>query len=116
MRRYRAFRRPRTSKYGAIKTEVDGITFASRAEANRYSELKLLEAAGEISRLELQPKYPLVVNGVKVAEYRGDFLYIQDGHKVLEDVKGAHKSAAYTIFRVKKKLMLACYGIEVLET
>ena len=112
MRRYRAFRRPRTSKYGAIKTEVDGITFASRAEANRYSELKLLEAAGEISRLELQPKYPLVVNGVKVAEYRGDFLYIQDGHKVLEDVKGV----ATPVFRLKKKLVNALYNIDILET
>jgi len=36
------------SKYGAIKTEVDGYIFDSRKEAARYQELKFAEAAGEI--------------------------------------------------------------------
>ncbi|MDD3747626.1 MAG: DUF1064 domain-containing protein, partial [Anaerostipes sp.] len=45
----------RYSKYGARKTVIDGITFDSKREAKRYQELKLLEQAGEISYLELQP-------------------------------------------------------------
>lgn len=31
--------KPKKSKYGAVKTEVDGITFASKHEASRYLEL-----------------------------------------------------------------------------
>lgn len=83
------------SKYGAIKTLVDGVTFASKKEANRYSELKLLERAGEISGLTLQPKYTLVVNGIKVGTYTPDFLYHEHAKKnysasklVVEEIKG----------------------------
>jgi hypothetical protein len=50
------------NKYHARKTELDGYIFDSKAEARRYSELKLLEVAGKISNLQLQPKYPIVVN------------------------------------------------------
>ena len=52
-------RRDGNSKYGAIRTTVDGVTFASKAEARRYAELKLLEQAGEIKGLELQPKFDI---------------------------------------------------------
>jgi dsDNA-binding SOS-regulon protein len=63
------------SKYGAVRTEVDGISFASKKEARRYSELKLLERAGEIADLQLQPRFPLTVNGVRVCTYVADFQY-----------------------------------------
>lgn len=46
--------KPKKSKYGAVKTEVDGITFASKHKASRYLELWLLEQAGEITNLRLQ--------------------------------------------------------------
>ena len=39
------------NKYGNEKTVVDGITFASRKEASRWQELKMLEKAGEITGL-----------------------------------------------------------------
>ena len=48
------------SKYRNRKTTIDGIAFDSKAEARRYAELKLLERAGEIKDLELQPKYRLL--------------------------------------------------------
>ena len=44
----------RRHKYSARPTEVDGIRFDSKAEARRYTELRTLEKAGEISHLELQ--------------------------------------------------------------
>jgi hypothetical protein len=47
------------SKYRAVPTEVDGIRFASKKEAKRYAELKLLERAGKIFRLRLQPRFRL---------------------------------------------------------
>lgn len=103
---------PNEHKYRAKRTEVDGITFASRMEAQRYTELRALEQAGEISGLELQPRYDLVVNGVKIGRYVADFRYREDGRLVVEDVKGV-KTALY---RLKKKLVRALYGIEVRET
>src|SRR5690606_369436 len=50
------------SKYRNVRTTVDGITFDSKREAERYGELKTMEAAGVISDLELQPRFPLTVN------------------------------------------------------
>jgi hypothetical protein len=99
------------SKYGNVQTVVDAMTFDSKAEARRYGELKLLEQAGVIRDLVCQPKYPIVVNGKKICDYIGDFSYLDGKGLVLEDVKGM-KTPAY---RLKKKLVLACYGIEITE-
>lgn len=99
------------SKYHNRKTEVDGFVFDSRREANRYVELKLLERAGEIYHLELQPKFEMVVNGMKICDYYADFRY-QEGEKtIVEDAKGVRTD----VFRIKKKLLKAIYGIDVVE-
>ena len=101
------------SKYGAVPTMLDGVRFDSKAEARRYQELKLMEAAGEIKHLECHPRYPLVVNGVKVGEYRGDFRYTVTATDriVTEDVKGCRTQ----VYALKKRLVEALYGIEVVE-
>jgi hypothetical protein len=99
------------SKYRAVRTTVDGITFASKAEARRYQELKMLVKAGVIGDLRLQPRYPFVVNRVKIGAYVGDFLYERDGVEIVEDVKGV----LTPVYRLKKKLMKAIYGIEIQE-
>lgn len=99
------------SKYRNKKTEVDGVTFASKKEATRYLILKERLKAGEIASLELQPKYPMVVGGVKVCVYVADFRYREGGESVTEDVKGC-KTAVY---RIKKKLLKALHGIDVRE-
>lgn len=82
---------------------VAGIRFASKAESRRYSELLLLEKAGAVSKLELQPRFPLEVNGTLVCTYVGDFSYDERGARVIEDVKGM-KTPDY---RIKRKLLLA---------
>lgn len=103
----------RQHKYRAEPIKVDGIRFASKGEARRYGELKLLQAAGEISCLELQPRFPLVVNGVPLGAYVADFLYLnKEGRRIVEDFKG-QRTALYLL---KKKPMKAVYGIDVLET
>ena len=99
------------NKYGNKKTVVDNITFDSMKEAARYGELKLLEKAGKIDLLELQPKFRLEVNGEKICTYIADFQYDDDGHTVVEDVKGV-KTA---IYRLKKKLVKAIFGIDIQE-
>jgi hypothetical protein len=104
---YRAMAKPkRGHKYNAQKTEVDGITFASKAEAERYSQLKLLQQARAIRGLGLQPRFGLVgASGRKVAAYVADFIYIQNGRTVVEDVKGFETPT----FRLKAKLFLEQY-------
>lgn len=116
------------SKYHAKPTVVDNIRFASQKEARRYRELKLLERAGEIWDLELQPRFPLSVPSTtgtiggaakvlagtfdgRIGEYRGDFAYLDRTGRVVEDVKG-FKTALY---RWKKKHVEKQYGITIRE-
>lgn len=99
------------TKYRAIPTTVDGIRFASKKEAARYGQLKLMEKAGEISELCTQTKYPLTVGGTTVATYIADFTYRKQGSTVVEDVKGV----LTPVYRLKKKLMLAIWGIKIQE-
>lgn len=106
------------TKYKAQKKTIDGITFASTKEANRYEELKLLQKARKIQDLQMQVKFELIptqrING-KVAErkcaYKADFVYIENGKKVVEDTKGV-KTKDYII---KRKLMLYVHGIRIKE-
>ena len=105
-------RRPSYNKFRNKKTEVDGITFHSLKESRRYSELKLLARAGQISDLELQVKFSLDVNGHHVCNYFADFCYTENGKPVVEDSKGV-KTKDYIL---KRKLMLALYNIKILET
>lgn len=102
-------------KYHNVPIEVDGKQFDSTAEGKRFWELSRLQDAGEISELETQPVFPLLVNGVRVAQYRADFRYRNvAGAIVIEDVKGgdATKTAVY---RLKKKMLKAQYGIDITE-
>lgn len=109
------------SKYGAIKTQVDGHTFASKAESKRYLQLKELERFGQIDSLELQPKYVLAPSvkftdsgrATPALRYIGDFRYRNHlGELIVEDVKGGPVTEG---FRIKKHLMLSIHGIEVKE-
>ncbi len=104
-------RSPR-SKYGNVKTEVNGIVFDSKAEAARYRELRLLERAGHITQLYLQPVYELqeafTDNQNKRQQritYIGDFFYYEGEQAVLEDVKGRETE----VFRIKAKLFKKRY-------
>jgi hypothetical protein len=85
---------------------LDGILFASKREMIRYSELKMLVRSGIISKLELQPKFPIVLNGTHVCNYISDFRYLdQQGNTIVEDSKGMRTE----IYRLKAKLFHACY-------
>ena len=101
------------NKYRNIPTAVDGIIFPSKKEASRYVELKMLQRSGIITELDWQRKYPLMVNGVKICTYIADFRYLdKDGREVVEDVKGVRTA----VYKLKAKLMIAIYGIRVIET
>lgn len=105
--------RRRVNKYGAVRVRVGGRTFASKREAKRYQELRLLQEAGEIEDLALQVGFPCVVGGMKVCTYVADFVYLDlnTGDQVVEDAKGMKTP----VYRLKKKLVRACLGIEIQE-
>lgn len=110
------FYRGKYSKYSAIPTRCrEGIMHASKLETKRCNELHLMQTGGLIRDLEAhpQPRFDLVVNEVKVCSYMADFRYydIQLDREVVEDTKG-HRTEVY---KLKKRLMLACKGIEVEE-
>lgn len=103
------------TKYKAKPCRIDGIRFASQLEARRYQELKLLERAGEISRLETQPEFvlqpktkdPQTGRTIPRQLYIGDFLYIDNrtNETVCEDVKGFETQT----FRLKWNLVRPRY-------
>ena len=100
------------SKYHAKPTTIDGHRFASQAEGRRYVALKKMAKDQEITDLDLQPKFPIEVNEHKICTYIADFDYTdKDGAYIVEDVKGFKTS----IYRLKKKLVEAIYGIEITE-
>jgi hypothetical protein len=106
------------AKYRNKKTALDGITFDSKREAARYSELRLMERAGHIQSLSLQPKFTLVDSqrradgkAERPVVYIADFMYFQGENCIVEDAKGV-KTPDYVI---KRKLMLDRHGITVKE-
>lgn len=114
----------RKAKYRNKPKVLNGIKFDSQKEARRYQELKLLERAGKIKDLEIQPKFSLV-KGVKFTgdnrakpdlRYFADFAYTdtRTGERVVEDVKSVVTKES-TVYKMKRHMMLAIHGIEVRE-
>lgn len=109
------------NKYGNRRIVCGDMTFDSFKEYKRYTELALMERAGYIKDLQRQVKYVLIPaqkRGKKVIErecsYYADFVYtdMRTGETVVEDAKGCRTE----VYRIKKKLMLEKFGIEVSET
>jgi len=116
----------RRNKYNVApkeqRTARDGTVFDSKAELNRYEDLKLWQLSGDIRNLKRQVEYKLVVNGVLIGKYTADFDY-EKKHgvrgleyvthdnwiEVTEDVKGAMTRAA----ALRIKLFEALYGRKV---
>lgn len=93
---------------------VPGILFDSLKEARRYVELLALLAAGKIQNLERQRRFKIRVNGQVVCAYVGDFIYMQSGRRIVEDVKSP-MTRKLPVYVLKKKLLRAALGIEIQE-
>lgn len=111
------FKKPKLGKYNAKGRHVDGHWFASGAEADRYELLKEMVEDGKISRLELQPTYPIQIDGHPICTYRADFRYFKHEPNgavqaiIVEDVKGMRTE----IYMLKKKLVEAKHRIKIYE-
>lgn len=123
-----ARRRGNTRKFANQPTVIDGHKFDSKREGNRYQELKILERAGEIANIELQPKFPLSILGtdgkhrdIKIrskgypngrrCSYRADFRFqcLRTGRQIVEDVKGYDDDRG----RFKRAVVECIYEIEI---
>jgi hypothetical protein len=102
------------NKYRAQRTNG----YASKAEARRAEELKLMERSGRITELREQVAYVLapsvVIQGRKrpPLRYLADFVYVEDGETITEDVKGRITDG----YRIKRHLMKSVHGIDIKET
>jgi len=111
--------KPKRHKFNAKKVTIDGITFDSTKEGNRYLYLKARQAAGEISHLELQPKFKFAIGARKVTydsgrqvTYRADFTYFDGQHRVIEDVKGFRTKE----YKLKKAFVQAIFpAVRIVE-
>jgi len=104
--------KPRANKYKAQRVLVDGICFDSKAESRYYAALKLRERAGEVTDIELQRRYDLIVNGRLITRYVADFQFydrLACCRRVV-DVKGG---AVTREFKIKQNLMKSIFGIDV---
>ena len=107
------------SKYGNRKTEVDGILFDSKHEAHRWIELKYMERAGLIRDLQRQVPFeliPVIRNQAgkvveRASKYVADFTYYEKDKLVVEDAKGIKTD----VYKLKKKILLWRYGLEIRE-
>jgi hypothetical protein len=103
------------SKYGNKRVLVGERMFDSKGEAGRAMELRIMEKAGLIERLQFQVTFPLYgKNGAEVARYRADFTYhcFERGVDVVEDFKGLRTD----IYRLKAKLFRDNYGFAITES
>ncbi len=98
------------NKYGAKRVGA----YDSKKEARRAQELALLQQAGLIAGLEHHPVFSIDVAGIHICRYEADFRYQdkESGRVIIEDVKGMRTE----IYKLKKKLVLAVHGLEILET
>ena len=121
---YREFK-PYGKKPGRIKHDVisyDGKTFDSKAEYERYIELRIMEKQGLISGLQVHPEYEIIPRQksaagnvlFRAAKYTADFAYVRDGKLVVEDVKSEYTRLEKD-YVLRRKLMFYHNGIYVRE-
>ena len=103
-------------KFRNKRMVYDGHTFDSIKEATRWRELRYLQAAKEITKLERQVSFELNLYGIELCVYIADFAYRNKaGERVVEDVKGMRHGTVYRMFKIKAALMLALHKIKVVE-
>lgn len=106
---------PPPGKFGNTMVKLDGHTFGSLKERDRYLVLLMRQKIGEISGLKVHPRFKLEVNGKKVGTYIADSSYYENHGLsfVVEDVKS--KPTRTAMYQRNKKMMKAIYGIDIKE-
>lgn len=130
------WKRKRGNKLNAQKVVLNGITFDSKRESERYLFLKEMEQQGLISDLQTQVLYVLVpptyIERLKEYKtkppkilrvldqkhrgvaYRADFVYVKNEVTIVEDVKSG-REVRKDVYNIKKQLMWGLRGIDIHE-
>lgn len=109
----------RRSKYGvSAKSDrtLNGKVYMSKLEMNYRKHLGMLRGATlpkeKVIKIDEQVPFEIVVNGKKICTYFLDFKVIYGDLRIeYVDVKGVKTD----IYRLKKKLVEACYPINIRE-
>lgn len=108
---------PKTlSKYRNIQTEYNGIKYMSKKEADYAAQLdwqrKAKNPSERVVDVEVQVPFQIILNGIKICKYLADFrVKYADGREEIVDVKGVRTD----VYRLKKKLVEAQFGIKIIE-
>ena len=103
------------NKYHAVKANIDGFTFDSKAEAQYYIALREMAKTGEIQDLVVHPAYRLQESFTynekkeRPIAYEADFQFLEDGAVHVVDVKGVRTE----VYKLKRKLFLYKFGKDV---
>ena len=106
-------------KYNNVKTKFEGDTYDSKKEANHAAKLILLKnvqlGIHRVLHFERQRTYDIVINDISICRYIADFVVtFGDGHVEVQDVKSEF-TKKLPVYRLKKKLMKAVHGIDIIE-
>lgn len=104
------------SKYGAKPKQTEFGRFDSKKEMRRWHSLMLLEKNGAITGLTRNRKdctFEMIVNEELICKYVADAIYYENGKLVVEDTKSP--ATMTPVYRVKKKLLKALFGIAIKE-
>lgn len=97
---------PKKSKYNAKKVTINGITFPSKKEADRYLTLQTLRKANEVDFFLMQVPFHLPGK----TKYYCDFVvFWKSGRVSFEDVKGVKTD----VFQMKKRMVEDLYNVEI---
>lgn len=101
-------------KYNSKGVRINGKFFHSAREGRRYQQLLVLQSIGHIRDLETQVPLTVFINGIKITTLRLDFRYtrVSDGKVIHDECKG-FRTPEYIL---KKKMVEAYFGIEILES
>ncbi len=95
-------------KFNAVRTEHNGVKYASKKEARYAQELEFLQKAGDVIFFLRQVPFHLPGNVRYVVDFQ---IFYADGKVVFADVKG-FKTPEYIM---KKKMVESLYPIEIEE-
>jgi hypothetical protein len=93
----------KSTKYKSTKVLVNNIKFDSLSEGRRYSKLVYLFNIGQISEVELQPAFKVVISKKHVFTYKADFRYSYQNKIFVDDEKGNLTA----VFKLKLKIIKA---------
>lgn len=107
------------NKYQNIKATYNGVEYDSTKEADFAASLDAQKddrGKNKVLKWQRQVKYSIDIDGQHICNYFLDFkVWRASGEINHYDIKGYKKGQAYSLFRLKKKLVEAIHKIKIEE-